>query len=81
MTAIAKDSIEKMSIPELVKEIAKQKKQAQLLKVQLRTLQSKDHKSFKEAKLNISRLSTELTRKQSQEQAVETEKELTTEAN
>lgn len=73
MTLIAKDSIEKMSIPELMKEIAKQKKQAQVLKVQLKTLQSKDHKGYKQAKVNVARLSTALNAKQ--------KKELTTEAN
>lgn len=73
MTLIAKDSIEKMSIPELIKEIAKQKKQAQVLKVQLKTLQSKDHKTYAEARTNVARLSTALTAKQ--------KAELTTEAN
>lgn len=73
MTLIAKDSIEKMSIPELMKEIAKQKKAAQMLKVQLKTLQSKDHKSYKQAKVNVARLSTALNAKQKEE--------LTTEAN
>lgn len=67
MTLIKKDDIKKMSIPELKKSIAAENKTAKVLGTQLRTLQSQDHKTYKQARTNIARLNTELTAKQRQE--------------